>query len=331
MYSFIVLVAIVALGNDIGIDTKEYIELYNSTPRFAFVDSSQHTKELGYFYLSSIFREYKLEFNDLLSIITMIGLFATYFALSKRMNLRWSFLAMYLLVTGYIFVGMFGQIRQHLVMSIFLLSTVLLAERKYLKYYSLSTLSIMFHNISALYFVAPFFTKIKLTRKLAIAFLLVSIVCGITNVVLHAMYQVFDILSIDFLKVIVNKVLAYFRRGNSSLINFGLLEKLLLFSIVVYFLKDLLKLNKFNQVLISIYFLHIYIFFLLVNDLHLAGRISKSMKIVEIMVLPQVLDVINNKFIKVLYFVFLIFLGFLHYYKELLSWFELFVPYRISV
>jgi len=319
---------VVGTSNGMGGDMPEYKYLFNDAPYLKDFVFGSYYKESGYVFLNSFFKTFFDSFNMMLFFITAVNFFFLYKILMYKPFQKYMFFSFYTYITGYMFAGMFGLLRQHIIMSIFLLGILALLESHKLKYILLVIFGMLFHRISAIYLFLLFFYKKKFTLSKYTLILFISLGLGITGLLFSVLIDTISFFSTAEIQEALRKVEGYYMaQMNDSTINLAFFEKFFLFFLFIYFYKEIVKLNSINYILINIFFLNIYIYLILIQDLGTAGRISKVFKIVEIVLIPQLFFIEMNRFLKYILFLFFVLLGALHYYKELFRNLEYFVPY----
>jgi hypothetical protein len=320
---------IVSVSNDIGIDIAEYKNIYLDSPLiYDFVFGSYY-KESGFIWINSIVKTYFESFNTLIFLVTTFNFFLLYKVLINKYFSKFMFFAFYLYITGYMYVGMFNQLRQHIIMSIFLFSILMLISNKKVNYLVVNLFGMLFHKASALYLLLVFVFKKQFSKRTYVLIFVLSFLIGITGMFFVILFNMLNVVSTPELHIVLLKIKSYYlAQLNSSVVNLAFFEKTLLFGMFLFYYHKITEINPINYILINIFFLNIFIYMLLIQDLQLAGRISRLLKIVEIVLIPQLFLIKIKDSIKKILFLFFVFLGFAHYYKELFRNIEYFIPYR---
>ena len=330
LLAFIMLIftIIVGVSNDMGGDMPQYRILFEEAPYLDSFVFGDYYKESGYVFLNSFFKTIFNSFNAMLFFITAINFYFLYKILVYEYFQRYMFFSFYIYITGYMFAGMFGLLRQHIIMSMFLFALLMFIKNKKFNYYSVVAFGMLFHRISAIYLIFTYFFKRNFSVTKYNMIFIISLGLGLSGLLFIVLVNTIGFFSTPEIQLALLKVKTYYiSQLNKSVINLAFFEKTLLFFIVVFYFKKLVALNPINYILINIFFINVFIYMLLIQDLGLAGRISKVFKIVEILLIPQLFLIAVKTNIKNGLFLFFVILGFTHYYKELLRNLEYFVPY----
>jgi len=319
---------VVGISDGMGGDMPQYKILFEEAPYLEDFIFGSYYKESGYIFLNSFFKTFFDSFNLMLFFITAFNFFLLYKILVYKYFQKFMFFSFYIYITGYMFAGMFGLLRQHIIMSIFLFALLMYLKNKKFQFILTTAFAMLFHRISAIYILFMyFFNKKYSVRRYNIIFVLLFI-AGVSGILFVVLIDTFGFFSTPEIQSALLKVKTYYlSQLNKSFINLAFFEKSLLFLIVIFYYKKLIQLNHINYILINIFFINIFIYMLLIQDLGLAGRISKVFKIVEILLIPQLFLLSIKKNIKTGLFLFFVILGFAHYYKELFRNLDYFVPY----
>jgi hypothetical protein len=154
--SFIQLFIISALrSSNIGNDTQEYLELFQSINLNKDIALFSKRFELGYIILNKIIYLFSHESQSLLIITSFIILFMFIRFIYKTSSNIW--LSIYLFVTLMFYYFILSGIRQALAMGIIVTSYEYLKKRKIIPYMLLIFLASLFHNMAIIYiFIYPF-------------------------------------------------------------------------------------------------------------------------------------------------------------------------------
>ena len=319
---------VVGISNDMGGDMPQYRILFEEAPYLDDFQFGSYYKESGYIFLNSFFKTFFDSFNAMLFFITAVNFYLLYKVIVYKDFQKYMFFSFYIYITGYMFAGMFGLLRQHIIMSIFLFALLMLIKNKKFNYYLAVVFAMLFHRISAIYLIFTYFFKRNFSVTNYNVIFIIAFTLGVSGLLFIVLINTFGFFSIPEIQSALLKVKTYYiSQLNKSVINFAFFEKALLFGMVVFYFKKLVELNPINYILINIFFINVFIYMLLIQDLGLAGRISKVFKIVEILLIPQLFLIAVKKNIKNGLFLFFVILGFAHYYKELFRNLEYFVPY----
>lgn len=159
-FSFIPLFFVSALRYGISFDYQ-----YTYVPVYHKIASGDNTHcEIGYVILNKIVQ---FAFNnvDWIFIITSFIFLILVFhvILNRSINIPFS---VFLLIGTRLYFSSFGQIRQYIVIAIFLYSLKYIEQNKFLKFLVVTLIAASFHTLALAYIPVFFICKIKVTRNI---------------------------------------------------------------------------------------------------------------------------------------------------------------------
>jgi len=177
-FTFILLVSMSSLRYRMGGDALFYEERYPEMPIFSNV--SYYLRYENYYlymplwvYLNAVCKSISssiILFQFLHALVFNILLFIF---IKKYTNKQFSVLLLFFISFLYIYYSFEIQ-REVIAVGVFLLNIKNLEQKKWIKYYSLAILSLLFHQSAIIIFVLPLFKFIKFNKSLVWVLLIVS-------------------------------------------------------------------------------------------------------------------------------------------------------------
>ena len=283
---------------DVGVDLQNYIPFLKRVIEFNYKELFTIGFEPGYnMYCSIIMGIFKNEqiFLIITAAITLFG--AGYFIYKNSKNY---FFSIFIYVTFQFYIFLFSGLRQAIAISILLLSTKFIKERKVIKFVILVLLAGMFHKSAFIFLPAYFIAYKKITTK----YIVTIIGIGVMLFLLREHVMIF--------------VTRYLYTGYDTLDNQGggyglLLLLLILFMAAFYFKKNTLEIDGTNIIWYNYSIIAILIQMLASIEGNVA-RLTMYYSISMVILIPNVLEAIKPKEISyvgkiiltVLLFVFLL-------------------------
>lgn len=224
-------------------------------------------------------------------------------------------ISIFVYVCVYYFLGIMGQLRQALAISIIVFAWPYMNSKKFIIYLLLASL---FHY-SAMICLLYFFVPNKLFSKWVYVLLLL---------ILFA--------SFDYFKVVIMNALGGFSYGKISYYlaveEGGISFSFFLYKVFVFILL-FLNVEKISTYLpkykiLNLYFISILLYLLLSFSSSIGGRIILYFSIFEILVIPFIIKAYNRYILKFSISLFLIFLNIYQYLSFLYSYADIFLPYK---
>lgn len=282
----------------VGVDTDNYRKIFEYAHDKTFIELLTYGRhEIGFKYyakiLSCICNNYYF-FLAITSILSMIG-----FYFFSRDNSKNYFATIFIFITFNYYIYSFGLLRQALAISVLLYSIKFIKDRKFWKFLIFVIIASLFHKTALVFLPLYFLYNIKITKKRFIIWLLIIIFMLISKSLI-----------LDF---ILNYI---YKPANLSISSGGGYKMLILLigaSITSYYYQDKLILDeKNNQLYINMIFIATLIQ-VLATYFGIVFRVTIYFSFSLIILVPLILNAINNVKIKRILFV-LMYISLFAYY-----------------
>lgn len=312
-----VLILFIGLRNNVGYDYANYENMHKILASLNFKGMlAFNSAELGYILLNRIISNFTL----LLLLIAIFNIEVKYIFLKKMSIYPYFSLFMYL---SYGLLDLeFGKIRTAIATTFVIIAIYNLKNKQIKKYIFMIIIGSLFHKsllLIILFYCIP--NKILTRYKYICIFISCYILRIFSENIFLKITKNFD--------YIYNKLLyyAYLNQGNNYLflgLNASLILRIIIF---LYLLTNKNILDKFEKKLLNIYFVGIC-FYVIFSSIPELTRISNYYRIVEIILIPAILNKRRNKSLKII--VWSIFFGYLFWttYKIIGSTPQWFLPYK---
>lgn len=327
--AYIILCMFAGLRYEIGADYLPYTEIYNDVGYFwdILAGTSNYTDihgELGYLVYNSIVKSIFDDVNFLFLSIAFLSMGLTFYSICRYSP--FIFLSIFLYYCRFFYLRDMGQIRTAVASAIILLCIESIAKRRFWRFVGLLILATLFHNTALI--MLPIYFICGCTWKNSSYYLSL-----ILSVIIAIMVPLKEIIQIYFGAVNINVLMMYiFSEYGEPLgvLNPVAIMQGMLLCISIYYRSILDKKVFAFNVILTIYAVSTY-WLLIFNDLGIiAGRVANVLASVEILIIPSLLLISNqrsNKFFLYLAILLygLVYLFFRFSYTEL---YELLVPYK---
>jgi len=242
-------------------DWKSYRDLYNTVPKFGSQLYHNYTPlewEIGFYIFASLCKFFSSDYiffqfvNSIVDIIILVMIFKRYY----KNQLFCLALTFFYCFNG--FTIEVNLLRNSKAILCFLLSLKYLNNEKYLKYFILNTIGVLFHTSAIIYLITGFFIKKIQFNKitLVILFFIANCVflCQI-NLVSKILDFIRLILPPSFKKVII--LLDRYKNVGAYGITIGYLERLLTFWVLFIYSKTIRKWN-YGQIFLNSYYIYYF-------------------------------------------------------------------------
>lgn len=261
------------------------LRYYNGTDYATYVEIFDGLDKNNYKYLEPIFRKVVLLFKQIMPsqflflIFSGISLASLYFAIS-RYEFKYKLTALYIYVSIFWIAYDFNGIRQGIAMNIFLLFITLNKKRYKI---IMAILGIGFHFSSLICYFIYLFRKKYVFKKIKNIY-----ICFILSIIFS-----------NFFIVCLSKYsskLAYYNnifKGNIGTIS--LLQRIILVTFIFMFTRKYIEKDKKLREIINIYYIGFILYGLFFEQAIFSTRINMFFRILEIFIIPQILE---NIFLK---------------------------------
>jgi hypothetical protein len=279
---------------------------------FSYYMDTMNNIEIGYRILNSIIKS----LSGNLQVIFLITSVFSFYALNEFIKKNSSYKLLSLLIYYSIFFMNFNMsiIRQGIAFSLFLLAFDSLLKRKLIKYLSFILLAALFHISSLILVPVYFIYHFKYSRLLYCLLIGLAIFLRILNVKL--MLNIGTILQ-DFLG---RDILLYISpEYQVGIFSFGNLERMIVFLIILFLGKNILKKRENISVLFSLYIIYIMLNFLLYESEIVLSRIRFFFQIPYIIILPLFIEAVRENLTKSLVIIYIYVFSFIPLFNFLSS------------
>ena len=282
-----IILIFIAGFREVGLDpdSKVYLRYYGSDDIFLLAEPT-------FVFISYIVRNTFNNFQFVLIIYAIIGVFLKYKAINLLTDLK--YLSLILYFSTFYILHEITQIRAGVAAGFFLLSIVPLSDRRIWRYIFIISIACLFHYSSIILFSLCFITNDHL-NKTGKALLYISIPFGI---VLY--YQKFDIMLSIPIETIKYKIEIYKATQEHAevilnVFNLVYVVKYLLFYFLLFFYETIYKQEKYVSILLKLYGLSLFSYLLLSQNTIFAMRISELIGIVEILLIPMIYYIFKQR------------------------------------
>ena len=280
LIAFIQLLLFLALRRiDIGVDLQNYIPFLDRVKGFSFNEIFKIGYEPGYnIYCIMIMNaiQNKQIFIAITALITLIG--PIYFIYKNSKNY---FFSIFIYVTFQFYIFLFSGLRQSIAISILLLSTKFIKERKLIKFLAMGILAGMFHE-SAFIFLPAYFIAYK---KITVKYLIAIIGIGCILFVLR-----------NYIMIVLTKYLyANYSELNNQGNGYGLLLLLILLFITAFYFKNITIQSNKNNIIWYNYVIIAILIQIMASIEGNVARLTMYYSIAMVVLIPNVLESIRPK------------------------------------
>lgn len=317
LLEIIVLCVFIGFRVDVGYDYDNYRKIFNMVKELSFYELLNFKyAEIGYTYVNVLISN----FYVVIFVIAVFNIVVKYNILKKMSAYPFFSLCIYL---SYSLLDLeFGKIRSAIVTTFVLLSIFYLKEKKFFKFIMSIIIGFFFHKSILLTIIFPFIKEKNYKFKYYVYIFLASYFFRgiITKIIL-------EISNIS--KYIYDKIsyYEYLNQGNSFLymgINLSLLIRITIF---IFLYKNRKKFNNFDMKLMNIYYFGI-IMYVLFSSIPELTRISNYFRIVEIILIPNILKDKKNITFKLFFLILFFLYSILTTFKIVYSTPQWFLPYK---
>lgn len=173
---------IVGFRYEVGVDWEGYKEAFLSIKNNAFLSYDDQYMEIGYFYINRFIASIGLSYEWM---FFTVGFISWLFIFKSVPKLILPLLIFFLFVDEYFFWSMNG-VRQFAAMSIFLVATREIINKRLLRYIILILIASLFHQTVLLFIPFYFIPYTKVNKKnVWIILFIISLVIGISDILIN--------------------------------------------------------------------------------------------------------------------------------------------------
>lgn len=317
LYACMALVA--GFRYDTGTDYFVYVSIYEGTNDFmTVVDTGEWMNtnignaELGYMFITSVFKNFGAEINVMFFFISLISLGLVFKSISDYCN-QYRFL----IILGYFcfcyFVLDMGAVRQLIAVSIYIYAYRYILKQQLWKYITCAVIASLFHNSGFIIF--PLYWLIN--RNIASSYIYILTVVGLIIIVLKiSLLQL--IVQYVFEPIIPGTKILYklliYSSEDGKMLSWGFNIKVILYIMILFFAtfyrNQLSKQTPYFNILLNSLFVYVLVRQVLWESADINNRINYYFVFGLIFILPMTLSVFNGYKNKLIVLFGVIFLNF---------------------
>lgn len=304
----ILFVCIAGLTDGNGLDWNAYKDISNEVVSFSDIWSHPQYEPL-FLLFYKLFPTYNF-FLFIFVLVNCIFISITIFRYSPYI-----ITSIFIYICIYYFLGIMGQLRQALAISVIILAWPYIEKKSFILYVILASLIHISAIVCLLYPLIPNTIFKKKYYFLILLFFFLT----------HSFLQdiIFSILG----SFSSGKILYYLINENNNISITFFLYKALLFFLFLY---NIGKCNKFilaNKFL-NIYFISIILYLILSFSSSIGGRIILYFSITEVLIIPFIIKSYLYKKTGVIVYFIIIFFNIYQYYSFINAYKDIFIPYK---
>jgi transmembrane protein EpsG len=307
----LILSLIIGFRYKVGVDWEGYKDGFNSIKSSPFLLYRDQFWELGYFFINKTIAKLGLSYEWMFFTVALIS---WYFIFKSFPKLLLPLLIFFLFVDEYFFWSMNG-VRQFAAMSIWMLATRYIINKKLVKYLLLIFIASLFHR-SVLILVPFYFIPYHILYKKHIWIILfvISLIIGSSNTFVDFMESTIFYLGqkIEIIGLYIHYIeLNAFQIDEETQTGLGFLFKILVNLILIIISNRVMKKYPQTRVYFILFFIGAVLFNLTYN-IQLLGRINNYFIIIKSMVLAisvfHFWQMPKNRFLVVIFILLYLFL-----------------------
>ena len=321
IFCFILMFIVAGFRYQVGYDFNSYERIYNNITLSNFRGNNL---EIGFSLFVCLLKRIGFGFPVMMISIAMASLFIKYRVIKEYSV--YPFISMLVYFSANFIIQDFGQIRQGLAIAFTLYSIKYIKEKKLYKYLIIIFMAIMFHYSAVLFLPMYWLSRINVNKKvIATAF----VVSGVFFVFSKSGLLDYLVLKVIDQPYITYKYVAYMSgEGGIGIFKLTFLSRLVIFALF-YLLRDKIKENcECYNILAMAYLVSIFMYVAFNFNGALATRGALYFKIVEILIIPQIIYAVKDKIIMFNGLMILYLFTFKDLYFEIMSSGDRFMPYK---
>ncbi|WP_291569581.1 EpsG family protein [Clostridium sp. UBA4548] len=279
-YLFVFLAFISCIRYGQGTDYFGYMRNYYITPpihKFSSIFDLDIHGELGFVFINSIFRTFNIKFEVFAGITAVITMALIYRFIKKYSKLPITSLTLFYVL--YYLVYVFSGIRQGLAIAIFIgIAIDLYREEKYKTFVLVILLAATIHSSVLIALLTLPIDKYKVSYKTYGIIIVIAAFIMIFNL---------DIFLIELLpQNLYEKILIYWNNSSIPLMAFA--NRLVTFSIILFFSSLIKEENEEIKLFKSLYIASFVLYIITIKSVTISSRISLYFKVFEIILIPNI-------------------------------------------
>lgn len=316
--TFIQLLAISAMRFEVGVDFINYkgtFNLVNSTSNLMELleVGRKSTVEYGYLFLNKIVGLFTDEAQWIFIVTSFIILYLIFKTISRHSSIVW--LSVYIFTVG-AYISSLNIVRQYIAVGIVFFSYRYIIEKKFIRFLGLILIASLFHTSALLILPLYFILNINLNAKRMVYVLLIGFIMS---------------LSFNF---IFSTIQRYFYNDYTQA-SFGMTGgniKTVMIALIYFILtmickKSLINRSKYNNILINWSFLNLALSIFSLNT-WIITRLMAYSSIFLVLLIPEIVVSIKNKYIKIIVLMFLISLTLFEHFNMIMNPINKLIPYQ---
>lgn len=311
------LIIMLGLRWETATDWNAYYTFFNQQEGVDFFEPNDEF-EIGYVYFTRLIHILSSNYSIFLIVHAVLFLSLLYYSYQ---NLVTEYFILAITMYFAIYIGMTGSNRQLLAIAIGLLAIVQLIKKRHLLFFLLVALAFTFHTTAILLLFFLFFTK-KIPWWLWTIAILLSVVFGLSELP-NKIFGMAGMLG----EAASGKVEFY--QGGDQIEGsiFGILKRLMLAFIFIFFADRLRQKNEHFDICLNGFLFSVVLFFLF-KQLPIMGRANLYFNVMEPVVMVTIFSILKERVFKNLV-LFMYFIIAIFYFKQSIQMYpDLFLPYK---
>ncbi|MCU4323685.1 EpsG family protein [Acinetobacter schindleri] len=305
-YFFILILVLLATfrAASVGADTSTYTSFFiNSPDIFHFDKNYLSYMEIGFrIYLALIktFTSNVVIFYLVSSIITIIPVYVGL----KKLKLKYSIIGLLFFLLIFYIPYPLNAFRQAVAMALFIYSLQYFYNNEIFKVIIITILAILFHNSGIFILLSYLIYSLNLKKSIIFSLLL----CFLLFFIYYfnfIQYLIFNLGNVD------SDVYSRTYSESTSIVQY--LYRMIFLVLMGFFIFKIE--NDFIKKIFLIYFFGFMIFISLSANNMIATRFNMFFRILEVVLFPVVIESINNKFSRIIYFIVVLIIAFSVFYQ----------------
>lgn len=312
----------------IGTDWEMYYGFFDRNNTLSQFINSEENIDIGFGFVNFIVKFFTNEYTFLLFTVAFLIM-----SLKLRFILHYSKLPlMTLLVSFSTYIGDIFFVRQVLAIAITLVAFDFIVKKNFWRFFVTVITASLVHVTAIIFLPAYFIFYMKVNRKILISLILIGIYlqlndCGVT--ILQYTVDSLGWMPMDLR--LSSKIYEYYARGvdNETWAAAAYIRRLIFIPVEIYMLNKFTAIDQqFSGYIKLIIFGYFFFFTFSGISLDLALRGSAYYYVYEIIVIPYIVMLFKNLWIKISAFVVISFYCFLKYQYAIHRYYDIYVPFE---